>query len=270
MLKLSKNLSPYFVSIVACFVIILRAVAVESSETDEVQGLTTAVEIVYQETLTQFPSNLEIVKKHQLWLNEWWINKLSEKPQKNLPDLCEERLIELLDKSQVHSAFLQKLLNNPVQVNKAVAALAINALWRNTSHHENIYVILEDFIENSVFMPLEINKLLVALNTSSGAYTRSYDFFILEKQAADILMKKFLLPSPKSFELSFEDESNNSLSGNFNFIKKGDGWDIEYAERLSSWEGGNECTWHVTAQGIVDVIEESQNKSAQGDSESEM
>ncbi len=141
--------------------------------------------------------------------------------------------------------FLEEFLKNPEKVNQLKAdrilvCLAMISFLAQTGKPLG-YNLFDEIVDELLFTKLTPNKILVLLNTSKGAYRRTYDFYTIDKTTDTLHMKPYILP----YEFGSDcNSTDHRYTGDFgiDFDKK----EIQCCTRPVWYDMGECLTWKLT------------------------
>ena len=109
-----------------------------------------------------------------------------------------------------------------------------------------------DILQSPLIIPLNSQKIILALKTSQGTYNSTNEFFILSQSADQTIeIKPYNLPQPKTGSL--DSELNVLPTGNLSLEKKGVDYYLHYGASISS-VGDKEITWKINENSCI-IIE---------------
>lgn len=218
-----------------------------------------ALDIIYKQALQRL-NNPEKIKMTQIqWMKtrpngnffEWgWSpsdNKGYSDAEKKLINALQNdydsRMNELLELENRKLAvwFLEAFLKNPDDADPVVVCLSILSLWGETDGFNS----LEDLMKNFKFIKLTPNKVLVLLNTSSGAHNETYSLYTIFKEAGKLNVKPYILPSRMGSDCH---EGDNETDGSdFNISIN---FDSSINMKVTAYHGhGGKQTWQLNEHG---------------------
>ncbi len=155
-----------------------------------------------------------------------------------------DELLALKDEA-LSAFFLEEFLKNPEKVNQLKAdrilvCLAMISFLAQTGKPLG-YNLFDEIVDELLFTKLTPNKILVLLNTSKGAYRRTYDFYTIDKTTDTLHMKPYILP----YEFGSDcNSTDHRYTGDFgiDFDKK----EIQCCTRPVWYDMGECLTWKLT------------------------